>query len=177
MTCIAVVRQDDKVYMAGDRAASDDDTIMSLSTPKIWTAGPYVFGYAGTMDGERIRQNFSPPIPESKDFKSIDKFMHTKFLKQLRQFYNDWWIDTSKDCDFGMIIAVKGKIYEHNASDMSMTSYNEDYLAIGSGAQYAYGYLYATSKQKDCRKRVIGAVNSAIKFSPTCMGPVDFISG
>ena len=27
MTCIAVVRQDDKVYMAGDRGASDDGTI------------------------------------------------------------------------------------------------------------------------------------------------------
>ena len=28
MTCIAVVRHDDKIYMAGDRGASDDGTIL-----------------------------------------------------------------------------------------------------------------------------------------------------
>jgi hypothetical protein len=47
---------------------------------------------------------------------------------------------------------------------------------MGSGAEYAYGYLSATEKSKDGRKRVVGAVNSAIKFSPTCMGPVDVVS-
>jgi 20S proteasome alpha/beta subunit len=59
---------------------------------------------------------------------------------------------------------------------MSLSKYNLDYLAMGSGAEYAYGYLSATEKSKDGRKRVVGAVNSAIKFSPTCMGPVDVVS-
>ena len=45
-----------------------------------------------------------------------------------------------------------------------------------SGAEYAYGYLSATEKSKNPRNRVVGAVNSAIKFSPTCMGPVDVVS-
>ena len=47
---------------------------------------------------------------------------------------------------------------------------------MGSGAEYAYGYLNATEKSKDPRKRVMGAVNAAIKFSPSCMGPVDVVS-
>ena len=47
---------------------------------------------------------------------------------------------------------------------------------MGSGAEYAYGYLNATENFKDPRKRVVGAVSSAIKFSPTCMGPVDVVS-
>ena len=52
MTCIAVVRHEDKVYMAGDRGASDDGTILALEAPKVWKIGPYLIGYAGAMDGE-----------------------------------------------------------------------------------------------------------------------------
>jgi ATP-dependent protease HslVU (ClpYQ) peptidase subunit len=175
MTCIAVVRDPitNKIYMAGDRGASDDGTILSLTSPKVWKLGPYLIGYAGAMDGERIRYNFNPYVPDIKD---IDKFMQTKFIKQLRTFYNDWWVDTSKDGDLGLIIAIKGQIYEHSSIDMSLSKYNLDYLAMGSGSEYAYGYLNATEKAKDHRKRVLGAVSAAVKFSPSCMGPVDVVS-
>jgi ATP-dependent protease HslVU (ClpYQ) peptidase subunit len=175
MTCIAVVRDEinNKIYMGGDRGASDDGTILALDAPKVWKIGPYLIGYAGSMDGERIRYNFHPTAPTIKD---TDKFMQTKFIKQLRSFYNDWWVDTSKEGDLGLIICIKGQIYEHSSIDMSLSKYNLDYLAMGSGAEYAYGYLNATEKSKDPRKRVVGAVNSAIKFSPSCMGPVDVVS-
>jgi ATP-dependent protease HslVU (ClpYQ) peptidase subunit len=173
MTCIAVVRHENKIYMAGDRGASDDDTVLTLTTPKVWKLGPYLIGYAGTLDGERIRHNFNPYVP---DIKNIDKFMQTKFIKQLRTFYTEWWIDTTKDADLGLIICIKGQIYEHNAIDMSLSKYTLDYLAMGSGAAYAYGSLHASEKSKDPRKRVVNAINAAIKFSPSCVGPVDVVS-
>jgi hypothetical protein len=36
--------------------------------------------------------------------------------------------------------------------------------------------MYATDKQKNARNRVVQAVNAAIKFNPSCMGPVDIVS-
>ena len=159
--------------MAGDRGASDDGTILALDAPKVWKIGPYLIGYAGSMDGERIRYNFKPSAPNIKD---IDKFMQTKFIKELREFYNDFWVDTSKEGDLGLIIAVRGQIYEHSSVDMSLSKYTIDYLAMGSGSEYAYGVLYATDKQKNARNRVVSAVNAAIKFNPSCMGPVDVVS-
>jgi len=75
-----------------------------------------------------------------------------------------------------LIIAVKGQIYEHSSSDMSLSKYEVDYLAMGSGAEYAYGALHATEKIKDPRRRLQSAVGAAIKFSPTCMGPIDIVS-
>ena len=175
MTCLAVVRDPatQKIHMAGDRGASDDNTILSLTAPKVWKLGPYLLGYAGALDGERIRYNFNPYVPDIKD---IDKFMQTKFIKQLKNFYNDWWVDTGKEADLGLIICVKGQIYEHNAVDMSLSKYNLDYLAMGSGADLAMGSLYATQKQKDGRKRVMQAVNAAIAHSPSCKGPIDILS-
>jgi ATP-dependent protease HslVU (ClpYQ) peptidase subunit len=121
VTVLAVVRHENKIYMAGDRGASDDNTILSLTAPKVWKLGPYLLGYAGALDGERIRYNFNPYVPDIKD---IDKFMQTKFIKQLKNFYNDWWVDTGKEADLGLIICIKGQIYEHNAVDMSLSKYN-----------------------------------------------------
>lgn len=159
--------------MAGDRGASDDSTILVLESPKVWKIGAYLIGYAGSMDGERIRYNFKPSAPTLKD---TDRHMQTKFIKELKEFYNEFWVDTSKDGDLGLIIAVRGQIYEHSSSDMSLSKYTLPYLAMGSGAEYAYGVLYATDKQKNARNRVAQAVNAAIKFNPSCMGPVDIVS-
>jgi hypothetical protein len=47
---------------------------------------------------------------------------------------------------------------------------------MGSGMQYALGHLHATENQKDARKRSINAVQSAIKFSTSCLGPIDTVS-
>ena len=173
MTCIVALRHEDKVYMAGDRGASDDGVILSLESPKVWKVGPYLIGYAGSMDGDRIRHNFRPSAPNIKD---TDKFMHTKFIKELREFYNEFWIDTSKDGELSLIIGIRGEIYEHSSGDMSLSKYSVPYISIGSGSEYAYGVLYATDKQKNARNRVNQAVSAAIKFNPSCMGPVDIIS-
>jgi hypothetical protein len=159
--------------MAGDRGASDDGIILSLETPKVWKSGPYLIGYSGSMDGERIKHNFKPTPPNIKD---TDKFMQTKFIKELREFYNEFWIDTSKDGDLSLIIGIRGEIYEHSSGDMSLSRYSIPYVSIGSGAEYAYGVLYATDKQKNARNRVLSAVSAAIRFSPSCMGPVDMLS-
>lgn len=172
MTCVVALRDGESIYIAAERGASDDDSIMTLTTPKIWTHGPYIFGYAGTMDGERMRYNFKPTAPTSA--KDIDKFMQTNFIKQLRAFYNEWWVDTSKDADLGLIIGVKGNLYEHNAIDMSLSKFTGDYLSIGSGSPYAYGSLFGSANLSP-KDRVILAVNAAINFSTSCTGPVDVI--
>lgn len=176
MTCIAVVRDlaNKKIWMASDRAISDDNLINISSSPKIWKKEGYLFGYAGSMDGDRIKHLFVPPEFEGRG--SVDKFMYSKFLKSLRIFYEGWWVDISATSDFGMIICIRGKIYEHNASDMSLTQYEQDYLAMGAGADLALGSLYTTQKQKDARKRVALAVNAAIVHSTSCKGPIDILS-
>jgi ATP-dependent protease HslVU (ClpYQ) peptidase subunit len=59
---------------------------------------------------------------------------------------------------------------------MSLTQYEQDYLAMGSGGDIALGSLYSTQKQKDARKRSVLAVNAAINHSMSCKGPIDILS-
>ena len=45
MTCIVAVRDalDNKIWMAGDRGISDDNSIAVGSSPKIWKKEGYLF--------------------------------------------------------------------------------------------------------------------------------------
>jgi ATP-dependent protease HslVU (ClpYQ) peptidase subunit len=175
MTCIAAIKANGKVYMAGDRGASTDDTIMHISKPKIKTFGPYVIGYAGTMEGQRLQYNFDPPKPHPDE--DLDVFMHTTFLKYLKDFYDEWWIETSKDAELSMLISIKDKLYDHHSSDMSMTELSSTFISIGTGAPFAMGYLSATALTKMTPEKMVeGAVKTAIKFSPTCSGTIDILS-
>ena len=49
MTCIAGIMKDGKVYLAGERGASEGNYIVPIDKPKIWKTGPYIFGFAGTF--------------------------------------------------------------------------------------------------------------------------------
>jgi ATP-dependent protease HslVU (ClpYQ) peptidase subunit len=103
--------------------------------------------------------------------------MNTKFLRYLKDFYDEWWVETSKDSELSLLIAIRDKLYEHNASDMSLNEFSSPFVSIGSGSNFAMGYLSATSITKSTpEKRVEGAVKTAIKFSPTCSGTVDILS-
>jgi 20S proteasome alpha/beta subunit len=174
MTCIVGLRANGKVYLAGERAASNEESIMHLTKPKIYKIGPYVVGFAGTMEGQRLAYTFDPPRPHEDE--DLDQFMHTTFLKYLKDFYEEWWIETGKESELSIIIGIKDRLYEHSSSDMSMNDYSVGYISIGTGAPYAMGYLYGLTSFDNPEEAVQGAVKAAIKFSPTCSGSIDILS-
>jgi ATP-dependent protease HslVU (ClpYQ) peptidase subunit len=174
MTCIVGLKANGKVYVAGERAASTDDSIVHLSKPKIYKFGPYVIGFAGSMEGQRLRYSFDPPKPHEDE--DLDKFMQTKFLKYLKDFYEEWWVDTSKESDLSMLVAIKDRLYDHNSGDMSLNEYSLGYSAIGSGSHFALGFLYGVRSFGKPEDLVESAVKAAIKFSPTCSGTIDVLS-
>lgn len=173
MTCIAAIVKDGKAYIAGERGASTDSSIFPISEPKVWKNGEYLFGYYGTFMGERLKFNFNPP----KMTKNTDlvTFMNSVFLKALHECYQEWWVEKHEDTE--LMIVVRGKIFIHNAQDMSMTMYDTEFLAEGSGAEYAVGSLYST-KDLDLspEERLSLALKAATTFSPTCIEPIDIIS-
>jgi ATP-dependent protease HslVU (ClpYQ) peptidase subunit len=171
MTCIAGIMKEGKVYLAGERGASEGNYIVPIDKPKIWKTGPYIFGFAGTFDGQIIQYNFIPPAIEGNP----DKFMHGKFLKSLKSFYSEWDIG-GKESELSLLIGLKGKLYEHDASDLTLVSYERDFIAVGSGADYAMGSLYSTQSHKDPKRRLTLALNAAITYSTSCIGPIDILS-
>jgi hypothetical protein len=161
-----------------NRSSSGISRYFDLVDPTGKYSKTNLFADDGALYKEEYDDSFRFSYVTKTDIEAVIYNQLSEVLKskQLRDFYNNWWVDTTKEGDLGLIICIKGQIYEHNAIDMSLSKYNLDYLAMGSGAEYAYGYLNATEKSKDPRKRVVGAVSAAVKFSPSCMGPVDVVN-
>jgi ATP-dependent protease HslVU (ClpYQ) peptidase subunit len=175
MTCIAAITNENGSFIAGERSASQDDCMMLLSTPKVWKSGEYLLGYYGGMEGLRVKENFIPPkIPTGAN---VEKFMTGVFVKALYDFYQDNFIQVNtEDCEYGLVIVVQGKIFEHDTSDMSMMSFQDNYFAMGSGGSYALGSLHSTQSWKDSKKRLTTALEAAIKYSSSCQGNIDIVS-
>jgi ATP-dependent protease HslVU (ClpYQ) peptidase subunit len=176
MTVVVALKDDSgNIWMGADRQASSDDTKIKLAKPKVFPCFGFLLGYAGSMSGDRLYYNFEPTWMKDSGV-DIDEYMQTVFLKELKEFYEDWWIDTSAEGDLSLLIGIQGNIYEHNASDMSMTLISDDFIAIGSGGSFAMGALYATPQATSPKARVEVAIEAANKFSPYCGEGLDIIS-
>ena len=174
MTCIAAVTYENIVYMAGERGNSDEHCILSSIDKKITKKGEYLIGYSGnTGMGQAVQYSFTPPIFGAKD---INKFMVSKFVPTLRKFYEEAKITMpEKDDDHvSFIVGFSGCIFEIDTADFQVGQYED--LAIGSGSQYALGSLFSTRHLRDPKRRLRLAIESSIVFSPSCQGPIDYLS-
>lgn len=174
MTVIAALKQGNSMFIGGDRMASEDSLALPMARPKVWSNGDYLFGFAGTLEGEHLQSKFSPP-PVSGD---LDTFMQDQMLSALDTFYEKWKVlrDQVDEKGMSLLICVGGLIYEHDPAFLTMTRYDYDYLSIGSGSNYAMGSLYSTEGATSGKARVKLAIESACEFSPTCGLPVDVLS-
>jgi len=94
MTAIVGIKDETRVCLYADRGASDNDTIVSMTTPKIWEVSDNIIcGYAGsgglgqmiqymkwpTFDGdamEYLRASLAPAIIEARE-----KMAHQCYLR------------------------------------------------------------------------------------------------
>lgn len=173
MTCIVAISDGMNVYMGGERGNSDSHTIVSSTRPKIFDVGSYLIGYAGNSGiGQAVIYNFEfPPVGKTHN---IDRHMLKVFIPALRSFIkdNDIKMPDSEDDGTSFIVGVRGRVYEIDLSDFQCIEYNE--VCIGSGSMYAYGSLYST-KHNPPIERIQLAMESAIQYSPTCLGPIDYL--
>lgn len=174
MTVIVGLTHNGKVYMAGDRGMSDKSFIGSILTPKVKKVGHVLIGYSASQGAGQIAHYLDyPPVNDN----NIQKYVRTSLVKVLMDAYQEYGLDYTEDdkaaVDF--LIGVHGHLFELSTNDWSVSQY--DHVATGSGFAYAMGSLYSTRDWDNPRGRVKEAVNAAIRYSPSCQGPVDIIVG
>ena len=160
--------------IAGDRGVTVSQTIRVLSKPKVAKAGKYLVGYYGSMEGQRFLELFKFPEPPSEPDET-DVFMDSVVLKDLQRFYEEHRFDVEdQDNGLGLLIMVNGRIYEHDICDGSMTRYEGNFSAVGSGGTIALGAL--TAKWRSSEEAVRHAVTAAVEYNVYCRPPVDIIT-
>ena len=173
MTCIVGIAKEDKVYIGGERAASDNDVILSTCRPKVGVKGDWAYGFAGSYGtGQLIELINLPKVLKNDDPYTILRLV---IVEELRKAYETYGRDL-EDNAADWIIGCKGRLFELSSGDWGVIEINES--AIGSGNSFALGSLH-TTKQFEVASpiyRIEQALNAAIELSPTCLGPVDIIT-
>lgn len=171
MTCIVGISDNGKVYIGGDRGASDGSSIVSLSTPKVCIRDEWIFGYAGSMGIGQIMQIINIPILSEDD----DPFMVLRMdvVDAFKSMMDIQGLSITEDNDTDILIGIRGRLFEFSPADWSVAEVKE--TAIGSGGNFALGSLYTSNTNEDPIYRIGMALGAAITYSPTCQGSIDIL--
>lgn len=164
-----------RVWMGCESGASDDSIILAVKDKKVIKNGKYLIGYAGDPGLGQLLHSIELPDPTNVKQENLLKFMRLSFSKTFRTAVDTYSPHPSagdKDEDAGVaaLIGVRGRLFEFDSGDYQLNEYDE--CAIGSGANFAFGVLYATAGYKDQKKRIQKALECSIKYSPSCLDPI-----
>lgn len=170
VTCIVGIARDGVVYMGGDRGASDDNVILSMSRPKVVQINNYLIGYAGSQGiGQLAHMIDLPPVG-----KNIEKTLRTTFVKSLKAAIEEYGNASNVDDNAtDWLVGIEGRLFEISSVDWQVCEFSES--AIGSGGPIALGSLHTSQTWKDQEKRIRYSLQAAVDISTTCSGPIDIL--
>jgi ATP-dependent protease HslVU (ClpYQ) peptidase subunit len=170
MTVIVGIADGTNVYIGGDRAASDGDSVISMSRPKVGVRGDWIYGYSGDIGIGQYMDVIDLPVLDKDDdpyMVIINELIYAMHERIDRVIKTD-----EPQADF--LIGARGRLFELSTEAWGVIEINES--SIGSGSQFALGSLHTTYTYTiPTKERVELALNAAITYSPSCQAPIDIL--
>lgn len=146
MTTLAAIKYGNKVVLAADSQITEDNLrTISLSTPKIVHVGKYLLGIVGdTRPGDILAYNWKPPTYKGEN---PVQFMGKKVMPSIitafkENNYDPYPAEKDKEAGFDYLVSFNGNLF-HIACDLSFISSEKNIYGLGTGGQFALGYLYS----------------------------------
>jgi ATP-dependent protease HslVU (ClpYQ) peptidase subunit len=149
MTTLCAVQTPDYAVLAADSQITEDNLrTISITTPKIVSVGKYLLGITGdTRPGDILTYNWKPPAYRGGDpIRFMGRSVIPSIITAFReQGYDYSGAEKDKDSGFDYLLAFDGEIF-HIACDLSFFQSEFGVYGIGTGGQFALGYLYSLKK-------------------------------
>jgi len=146
VTTLVAVQTDEGVCLAADSQITEDNLrTVSTSTPKIIHVGKYLLGITGdSRPGDILAYNWTPPKYTGADpVLWMGKRVLPSIIAAFKENgYDPYEAGKEKDSGFDYIISFAGNAF-HVACDLSFIQSDYGIYGIGSGGQFALGYLYS----------------------------------
>ena len=165
MTCIVGIKHDGHVYIGTDSRVSSipSGAIVYLEAGKLVKIGKLLVGCAGSFAAVQTLRHAIPKV----DLTGKPNDAMYKFTRELRRHI----VDSGQDERGGHYMAAWGSNLYEIDSDFAFAQASADTLAIGNGAEYAFGALYATAHITDPRKRITIALEAAAHYDSMTAPP------
>jgi len=174
MTCIIglIDNRTKSSYIGADSLATGGGMKFKEYCEKLFPWGEdYVIAYTGSpRDLQIVRYLSTPPKIRSK----LDiEFVVTKIIPVFRSaLIENGSVEklNEKESIESMLILARGESV-FVMEDNYQIGICKDYVAHGSGREFALGSLYTTRKEKDPIKRILTALKAAAEHSDSVSGP------
>jgi len=179
MTCIVGLVDGKKVWLGGDRAATDGGLNRTLlKEPKIFIKGELGFGVCGlpkVMDA--LKHGIELPKQAGGDDKT---FLVTELVPAIREGLlkldaagkdTSPWGNGEVVFEGAMLVAYRGRLYTLEGN-FQLVEGDEKFASVGSGSKLAIGSFNATRKMWGAKKRVLAALDASTK-NAGCAPPFD----
>jgi ATP-dependent protease HslVU (ClpYQ) peptidase subunit len=182
VTCIVGLKHKNKVYIGGDSAGVSGLDITLRKDPKVFKNGQFIYGFTSSFRMGQLIQTFKAPPITSKDKEDIYKYMTTKFINKLRKHFKDGGytrVDANRESGGFFLIGHKNRLFSIDADFQVGESYTP-YSALGCGADYALGVLYALRENDDSKNNpnylITRALEAAEFFSGGVRAPFNIVN-
>ena len=148
MTTLVGIQVEDRCVLAADSQITEDN-LRTISTvaPKIVAVGKYLLGITGdSRPGDILTYNWSPPSYKGADPVAwMGKKVMPSILTAFKENgYDPYEATKEKDAGFDYLVAFNGNLF-HIAVDLSFIQSKYHLYGLGSGGQFALGYLVSLS--------------------------------
>lgn len=171
MTTLVGIQGKDYVVLAADSQITEDNLrTISLTTPKIIRKGRYLLGITGdTRPGDILTYNWNPPaIPRGTDpVQHMGKRVIPSIIDAFAtNGYHNYNNNDDKDGGFDYLLAFNAQLF-HIACDLSFIQSHLNYYGIGSGGQFATGFLWKKVTIDISKKKAMELADLAIRCAET----------
>ena len=176
MTCIVGLVENGTVYLGGDSAGVNGSLHLTVrADPKVFRNGPCLIGYTSSFRmGQLLRYKLEPPLcaPATDPL----EYLATSFVDAVRGTLKAGGM-ASKENDVeqggAFLVGYRGRLFTIH-EDYQVGESTVPYAAVGCGAPYALGALFAAppTVTPDVRLRV--ALEAAEQFSAGVRRPFVF---
>lgn len=166
MTCIVGVVDHGAVYLGGDSQLSAGWDKWFNKRSKVFRNGDLLVGCAGAPRLSQLLE-FELQLPAQTTEKSFE-YLVKVLAEQARLLFSSR--DFKWDNEGGQVLfGYRGGLYTLE-NDYSVIQYNDEYVAIGCGANFAMGALHATHRLPP-KKRIKKALKASAHLSNGVSGP------
>jgi ATP-dependent protease HslVU (ClpYQ) peptidase subunit len=182
MTVLVGIQGADFTVLAADSQITDgDQRIISIQTPKIVQVNEYLLGVTGeSRPGDILTYQWNPPKYRGEH--PVD-FMGAKVIPSMYKVFKENGYElplNDKETTFQYLLSFNAFLFSVG-DDLSFNCMERGLFAIGSGGNYALGYLYSL-RQKNFRSRLLStaaaekAVELACVLDINCCPPVQSVT-
>lgn len=175
MTCIVGLVKDNKVWIGGDSAGSDDTSICIRRDPKVFKNNGFLIGYSGSFRfGQLVHYKLIPP--DRSEQRDIFEYMVSDFSEAIRTLAKEHGVSKVEDnveeiTNISLLIGYQGRLFTLE-EDFQIGEVINEYYAIGGGTDLALGSMYTTKDLKfPPKKRLQIALEASATFSKSVAPP------